>query len=299
MSICEHEATGDFAQERIPNTRRSGEWTAPFGYQVGPYVHSTKYEYRPGLYTPGEDGTFAQNYQDVWFETLARHNDWLEQPGFYLDLGAFHPWQCSNTALLDVKYNWAGICVEPRHKISFANRSCVLVNRPMSGPESNELVRMGGNGDEGSQLFGINHVGTHQIYEMRTLNAVDLLNCVDLGRRKVAQMTQPTRLNCEGVRGHVRVPNFIHLVSMDIEGAEYQLLQSWPWDQLKVAVFIIENQGGSRNHQQIRHLMMKQGYLLTHTENPGVDEFWVLPEYWHDSLAIKEWRYHPGGSFGC
>ena len=40
-------------------------------------------------YNPGQDGTYAQNYQDTWFEKVARHNGWLSRPGYYLDLGAF------------------------------------------------------------------------------------------------------------------------------------------------------------------------------------------------------------------
>ena len=57
-------------------------------------------------YTPGEDGTYAQNYQDTWFERVAKHNGWLESTGFYLDLGAFKPFECSSTALLDIKHRW-------------------------------------------------------------------------------------------------------------------------------------------------------------------------------------------------
>ena len=72
----------------------------------------------PGKYIPGSDGTFAQNYQDVWFEALATYNGWVggESTGFYIELGAFEPLECSNTALMNLKHGWSGIVVEPRKK---------------------------------------------------------------------------------------------------------------------------------------------------------------------------------------
>jgi len=287
-----HQRNGAMKMDLVANTEVSGEWTPPPGYHPGPYVHSTQYDYRPDKYTPGEDGTFAQNYQDVWFEALAHHNKWLDKPGFYLDLGAFQPWQCSNTALLDLRYKWTGVCVEPRHEISFANRNCVVVNRPMSGPKSDQIAWMGGN-DDGSQIFGIDHTGSHKGYEMRTINGPDLIKCVDTNRRGTKEM------NCEGVTGHITVPNFIHLVNMDTEGTEHKLLRSWPWDEIKVAVFIIENEGNTAAHEEVRQIMLQHGYHKTQTEQPGVDEYYVLSEYWHPSLETKEWRNHPEGSFGC
>ena len=86
----------------------------------------------PPLYTPGCDGTFAQNYQDTWVVRVAQANGWDE--GFFLDLGAFKGEECSNTALLERKLNWKGICVEPRPAPNaFATRNCVLAQRPMTG----------------------------------------------------------------------------------------------------------------------------------------------------------------------
>ena len=51
------------------------------------------YNYSSDKYVPGEDGTYAQNDQDIWLEQLASANGWLEPQaakGFYLDLGAFN-----------------------------------------------------------------------------------------------------------------------------------------------------------------------------------------------------------------
>ena len=287
------EATGDRAGARLlpANSRVSGEWRPPQGYRPGPYARQSEYAYRDGEYTPGEDGTFAQNYQDVWFEAVAEYNNWLHTPGFYMDLGAFQAWQCSNTALLDLKYNWTGVCVEPRD-IDLTSRHCAVVNRPLLGPGTDYDVRMGGHRDNGSQIFGVDHHGSHRGYVTKSMNMEALLHCVDPRRDAVGY-------NCDGTRSRVEVPKFIHLVSMDTEQTEYRLLQSWPWDDITVGVFIIENLGDGDAHRGVRRIMREQGYILTPTRHPGVDEYWVRPEYWDASLAAKAWRIHPEGSFGC
>ena len=33
--------------------------------------------------------------------------------GFYIDIGAFHPFKLSNTVFFDQCLGWEGICVEP------------------------------------------------------------------------------------------------------------------------------------------------------------------------------------------
>jgi hypothetical protein len=105
---------------------------------------------------PNVSTTLILITQDVWLETVMRRNGWDTRPGFYLDLGAFHPTRCSNTALLDIHYGWKGVCVEPRSEIDFSSRSCALVNRPMTGT-SGVKVQMGGSRD--GQIFNIGRRG--------------------------------------------------------------------------------------------------------------------------------------------
>ena len=39
--------------------------------------------------------------------------------GFYFDLGAFKPLECSNSAKFDIEFGWKGIVVEPRTDMGF------------------------------------------------------------------------------------------------------------------------------------------------------------------------------------
>ena len=198
------------------------------------FFPSPKHFYKTGHYIPGEDGTYAQNYQDVWFESLAYHNGWLPKgKGFYIDLGAFLPLVCSNSAKLELQYSWDGICVEPRVNMGFQEQRprTVEVNRAMTGT-SGKRVSMGG---PGGQLFHVqdSHRSGQQL--VTTMNARDLISCVN--------STATPETDCSGVHATTVVPNFIHLVTMDVEGNEADLLRTWPWELVEVAVFIIETGG--------------------------------------------------------
>lgn len=231
-------------------------------------------------YTPGLDGTYAQNYQDTWFERVTKHNGW--KSGFYMDLGAFKPLECSNTAMLDIKYGWSGICVEPRPDIDFkSTRNCVLVNRPMTGRTNDEVWMsspQGKNYDPNSQLYNIRNKGVGQ--RMMTINAPDLIALVNKDSR-------------------ISVPKFIEFVSLDVEDNEDTVLSTWPWEEYTVAVFIIENYGNSQKAKSVRKTMLEQKYFKAPVENPGVDEYWILPKFWDNSLSYKRWRIHPENSNGC
>ncbi len=231
-------------------------------------------------YTPGLDGTYAQNYQDTWFERVMKHNGW--KSGFYMDLGAFKPLECSNTAMLDIKYGWSGICVEPRPDIDFkSTRNCVLVNRPMTGRTNDEVWMSSPQGkkyDPNSQLYNIRNKGVGQ--RMMTINAPDLIALVNKDSR-------------------ISVPKFIEFVSLDVEDNEDTVLSTWPWEEYTVAVFIIENSGNSQKAKSVRKTMLEQKYFKAPVENPGVDEYWILPKFWDNSLSYKRWRIHPENSNGC
>jgi len=240
-------------------------------------------------YVPGSDGTYAQNYQDVWMVSLAQHNGWDKHPGFFLDLGAFKGLACSNTAKLERELGWDGICVEPFPENNFEMRKCVLAARALSNQSGEEIEFTGaGQGRKATSLI--------QLPKVLTISIKDLLNCVK----------GTTDLDtCSGVTGQLSrpIPNFINFASLDVEGKELEVLQSFPWSSVKVGAWVVENNvqpGRTKGKQdEVRKIMREHGYLQTQTDNPGVDEYYVLPQYWHDSLAKKSWRIHPPGSGGC
>ncbi len=66
--------------------------------------------------------TFAQHGEDVIArELLMRSGHWVDN-GFYVDVGAYHPWLASNTALF-YRVGWSGIAIDPNPLMAALFRS--------------------------------------------------------------------------------------------------------------------------------------------------------------------------------
>lgn len=53
-----------------------------------------------------------------------------------------------------------------------------------------------------------------------------------------------------------RVPKVIDYLSLDVEGAEYYVMQSFPWDQYRIKVMTVE-----RPKHELQKLLIDQGYI--------------------------------------
>mmetsp|Transcript_107396 Transcript_107396/g.190175 ORF Transcript_107396/g.190175 Transcript_107396/m.190175 type:complete len:235 (-) Transcript_107396:47-751(-) len=145
-------------------------------------------------------------------------------------------------------------------------------------------------GTPGSQ---IQHIGkqsinsTHDLGEViETLNIPDLLSCVN--------SPQEAQGRCHGVHGHTPIPSFINFISVDVEGQGWNVLKKFPFDTVKVGAWIVEHPSAPE-----QDILKKHGYIDVPVQNPGVDRYYIQPQFWDDSLVQKDWRIHPPGSSGC
>ena len=272
-------------------------------------------------YVPGSDGTYAQNYQDVFVANLAKANGWDDDDqGFFLDLGAFHGLECSNTAKAEKELGWRGICVEPRPAVgAFRDRNCLLVKRPLF-EQSGRTVWL--EGSIGSQVQVVRVVedgstsedvvvGDHDQVASTTLSVGDLLSCVNGTRDDSVvfdgeAIGSPRRRKnvCTGVPSGFAVPNFINFVSLDVEGGERAILRSFPFETVTVGVWVIEVRSAGDSvvrydhGVEIEEILTPHGYRMISVENAGVDAYYV-----HEGVRVvdvrKDFREHPEGSNGC
>lgn len=123
------------------------------------------------------------------------------------------------------------------------------------------VLYQGGQGSD-SQIFGVEHKGSiANSVIMQTMNGEELIRCVENESSE-----------CNGVHGHVAIPDFIQFASMDVEGQEAGLLSTWPWSRIKVAVFIIENAGNGSPQQKVRDIMHAQGYVKAAVTGQGLSD---------------------------
>ena len=246
------------------------------------------------IHTPGSDGTYAQNYQDTWIIKLATTitrrsqqsasaSSTLDNRPFFLDIGAYHGLWCSNSYLLEQRYQWKGACVEP-FPDGFQQRSCQLFVNAMSDTDGIE-VDFSGAGQERTIGLVTNNNNSNNSASSSSKQAIR--------RGKSFQMVATT-ISFPTLLKQSNAPYFIDFISLDVEGHEYTVLSKFPWTNYKVAAWIIEG-----HSNQVKELLESNGYKQRPVRNKGVDEYYVSDEYWSEEMMEKEWREHPFLSWGC
>jgi FkbM family methyltransferase len=186
--------------------------------------------------------------QDAWVaECLDFKHD-----GFFLDFGAFDGVTISNTYALEKDLGWRGICVEPNPRYYpqvCAARSCITVNVAL-WHQSREVLRF---------------VDAHG------LSALESFKDGDINADRRAQATKDIiavdTLNPTELLGRFNVPTLIDFLSLDVEGAEYDVLSALDLKKYAVALMTIEHNHNARCQKQIRDHLARFGYEVVQNRN--------------------------------
>lgn len=182
--------------------------------------------------------------------------------GFFVEFGACDGLLISNTWLLERDYGWTGILSEPSrswHSALKANRNCILDFRCVHG-ESGRTVQFAESGEDATQsaIFGGEQSGAvAQTYTVETVSLRDLL------------------------REH-NAPRTIDFLSVDVEGAEFDILKNFSFDEYRFEFACIE-QMTEEQGAKIRPILKRAGYEQVLLEISGHDGFYVPA----DSAAFR------------
>lgn len=164
---------------------------------------STKY------YTMG-----SQFEQDIYMIRNIFYSQVLSaEKGFYVDSGANHAQELSNTLFFDVCLGWEGLCAEPNEEYHLSlrtNRTCVIAPECIAdGEKTLPFVFAGAGGQIAST-----HSLTNTSVQCRRLD--QMLEKYGRGRRHV------------------------DFFSLDVEGSEMTVLKAIPWDKITFNAILIE-----------------------------------------------------------
>jgi FkbM family methyltransferase len=183
---------------------------------------------------------YSQFGQDL--KVISYYNN--KQNGYFLEIGAADGIHESNTYLLENKYNWSGICVEPvdyQYNELIKNRKCICVNKPIYN-ESNRVIQFCKTIPDIRHLSGIKeHIvidkvhNNSSIIELETLSLNDLLN-------------------------HYNAPCNIDYLSLDTEGSEYEILKSFNFDKYKFGYINVEHNYTEPKRTLLKDLLFKNNY---------------------------------------
>ncbi|XP_042232837.1 uncharacterized protein LOC121873353 [Homarus americanus] len=174
--------------------------------------------------------------------------DRIEQPGTFLEAGAYDGEFLSNTLYLEHEYNWRGVLIEAnpiffqqlilKHRRSWALNLC-LNTKPYPSQESFVMgsgspVRVNhlysSDGEEPADPLLERHI---------SLGSSSLLQFKDNN----TQAGKETEVQCVPLYTVVRSLGLSHLdfLSLDVERAEMGILNTIPWDKLSFKVLAIEH----------------------------------------------------------
>jgi FkbM family methyltransferase len=187
--------------------------------------------------------SYSQLGQDT--EVLNVYNK--KQNGFFVDIGAADGIDLSNTYLLETRYNWRGICVEPIPS-SF---ELLKKNRPYSLCCDKAVYNQTGL----TELFDISHV--YSLLSGISKNIDRHKSTVDSSKTTITVKT----ISINDLLTMYNAPAFIEYLSLDTEGSEYEILKELDFSKYTFGLIDVEHNFTEPKRTHIKELLLSNGYL--------------------------------------
>ena len=172
--------------------------------------------------------------------------------GYFVDVGSADGVGDSNTKVLE-DLGWSGICIDP-FPTNMRSRTCAMFTEVVDSKAGRKVrFRAGG------------FIGGIEEY---------LGKWKEHDKVKQAQVVEFTTTTLEDILARAKAPNFIHYISLDIEGAELEALKAFPFFKHKVGAFTIEHNSEEPKRSQINALLEGQGYRRVLATQ--LDDFYVF-----------------------
>lgn len=207
---------------------------------------------------------FGGKEQDKW---VAQQIFNFKKDGYFIDLAATDGITDNNTYFLENRLDWKGICIEPNQKYFkklMQNRKSIKLNEVISyidGEEVDFIFNKGIGGIIGDQ------------YDNNFEKRKDLINKNTNLIKKVKTKTLETILI------ENKSPKIIDYLSLDVEGAEFDVFKNFNFNNFKILSLTIE-----RPSKQLNELLLKNNYLFV--KNFKVDTFYIHKDL-QEKINIK------------
>ena len=166
---------------------------------------------------------FSQDNQDKFVDQYFKQ----KRNGVFLEVGAGDGIVFSNSLFFERERNWTGLLIEPTRylfeRLLKVHRKAYAVNACLSVEKSISLVKF-----YGADLLG----GIEKVMEGPMLNRA----------KAAAPHVKATDTLCIPVYSLLEAINMLHInfFSLDVEGAELEILKTIPFDKVKIDLFLIE-----------------------------------------------------------
>jgi Methyltransferase FkbM domain len=173
--------------------------------------------------------------------------------GYFVDVGSGDGVLFSNTKVLE-DLGWSGVCIDP-FPTNMNRRTCTMFKEVVDSVAGRKVKF------RSADLFG---------------GIEDYMGTLKEGKYvKQAEVTELTTTTLEDILDRAKAPNFIHYISLDIEGAELEALKAFPFSKYKVGAFTIEAFEEPKR-SQIKALLESQGYRRVRSVKQ--DDYYILDQ---------------------
>jgi len=205
------------------------------------------------------DNFFSEAGQDM----LVKNNFFKNQKsGFFVEIGAFDGIVGSNCYHFEKFMNWQGIAVEAS-PLQFEklkkNRNCKLMNVAIGS--ENKQVEFYEVAEGFTQMSGINNSNFKNSFERIKKNSNSKINKINI--------------KCKTFENLIPNDQIIDLISIDIEGNEFDVLKSIDFGKYKIKVIIIEN--NVPNELSYLNFFLEKNFY--YFDRVGMDEIYYNKEY--------------------
>lgn len=191
---------------------------------------------------------------------------------FFIEFGATDGIKWSNTYLLEKDFNWIGILSEPAkvwEKQLKINRSCIIDTRCVYDTTGEKI--------EFSEILNPTEKYLVSSAELSTIKSFTVNNDWASSVRANNSITYEVEtVSLNDLLEQHKAPENIGFLSIDTEGSELLILNSFNFNKYKVEIIIIEHNYNFEIRNDIYNLLSKNGYTRKHKEISGADDWYVL-----------------------
>lgn len=211
----------------------------------------------------------AQYKEDEWILAYYAKNNLSLFNGFFIEIGAYNGFEYSTTYLLEQTYGWRGLLIEGSSMyyqglINSGRKRSYKINKVVCNSSEEVIYNELALGLSGLKKHSSNLRNKY----LKTINSVEV------------------NVTCSTMKKIISNHHLTHIdvFSLDVEGGEAELLETFDWN-VPVRLWLIETNYGvgideAIRDEHVRGIMRNHGYKLIYKPiPPGVNEVWLNPNY--------------------
>lgn len=230
----------------------------------------------------------SQFGEDKWIINYFKENNIDYLNNIFIEIGAYDGFEFSNTYLWELKYGWRGLLIEGS---PVYYNGLIHSQRPYSAKINKVVCNTSGIIDFNDKSLGISGIKKYEIPEREDVRKEN--------HYKVIQV------ECSPMRDIIKEYGLTHIdvFSLDVEGAELELLNTFDWS-VPVRIWIVEINSAlgvdqAIEDEEIRKVFRSHGYkLISKPIPPATNEIWLNQNYddeVKELLKIEKNYYNDNG----